>query len=86
MTKTVQPTHEQIKKHLLRIYGAKSKAVDWARAYALQGVAMIDEGCSDEDLKVQLLYVLNNISYWRGTDANVSRDCLRLFIAHVNDR
>ena len=50
------------------------KALNWAVNYARAGLAM-----SGEDLRVQCLYVLNNITHWRGEVAKSVRQILKDF-------
>ncbi|MEM2125022.1 MAG: hypothetical protein QXQ53_01330 [Candidatus Methanosuratincola sp.] len=51
------------------------KAVNWAVNYALYGLTL-PEG---EELRVQCLYVLNNISRWRGELAKEVRATLKKY-------
>ena len=52
----------------------KSNALDYAVAYAKAGVDM-----TGEELRVQVLYVLSNITHWRGDVARVTRATLKSF-------
>lgn len=52
----------------------EEKAVNWAVNYAKAGIHM-----SGEILRVQCLYVLNNITHWRGEDAKRVRNTLKSF-------
>lgn len=54
----------------------KTKAVNWAVNYAREGLAM-----TEHELKTQCLYVLNNITHWRGELAKTTRETLRKFVA-----
>jgi hypothetical protein len=55
----------------------EKKALNWAIDYAEHGIALIDGNCSDHDLKMQILYVLNNITHWRGDESVVVRGTLK---------
>ena len=50
------------------------KAVNWAVNYAQVGMDM-----TGEELRVQCLYVLNNISHWRGEEATAVRNILKAY-------
>lgn len=56
--------------------GSKSKALDYAVDYARVGLRM-----TGEDLRVQCLYVVTNITGWRGDQAKRIRKNLHDFIA-----
>jgi hypothetical protein len=56
----------------------KQPAVNYAVNYALQGLSM-----SGHELKVQVLYVLNNISHWRGDVAKQTRDTLKAYTKNM---
>jgi hypothetical protein len=60
------------------INSSYEKSLNWAVDYARAGLNM-----KDEELKVQCLYVLNNITHWRGTVAKESRDLLKKFAKRV---
>ena len=51
------------------------KQLNWAVNYAKAAMVM-----SGEELRVQVLYILNNIAYWRGEVAKEVRGTLREFI------
>lgn len=59
------------------IHNRKEKALNYAVEYARYAVEMINNECSDEDLRVQLLYVVGNISHWRGQEAKETREVLK---------
>lgn len=67
----------------MTVYDALRKIVDnsnqpslnWAINYAKAGLAM-PEG---EALRVQVLYVLNNITHWRGEGAKEVRTTLKAY-------
>jgi len=50
------------------------KSLNWAVNYAQEGLSM-----TGEELRVQCLYVLNNIVYWRGGLAKQVRATLKAF-------
>lgn len=52
---------------------ADKPALNYAVNYAKAGISMV---CSDE-IRVQALYILNNIQYWRGEDAKETREILK---------
>lgn len=54
---------------------SEEKALNWAVRYAEYG-AMLSEG---EELRAQCLYVLNNISRWRGELAKEVRSTLKAY-------
>lgn len=57
-----------------------SSTLKWAVNYALYARRMIADGCSDEDLKTQILYVLNNITHWRNPVVKGVRATLKKFV------
>ena len=52
----------------------KSNALNYAIEYAKAGQIMLGD-----ELRVQCLYVLNNITHWRGEDAREVRKTLKDF-------
>lgn len=54
------------------IKNRESKAVNYAVNYAKAGIGMTGRA-----LQVQILYVLNNIGHWRGTEATWVRNILK---------
>jgi hypothetical protein len=54
---------------------------DYAKAYASAGLSMRD----DEEIRVQCLYILNNIGYWRGEEARVTKEILRRLSKRLKD-
>jgi len=56
---------------------AQAPALNYAVNYAKYALAMIASDASDHDLKVQLLYVQNNITHWRGEIAKKVRAVLK---------
>ena len=58
----VRPTESEVKEALRLIsVNRNEKSLNYAVAYAVAGQSM-----TDYELKVQCLYVLNNMIYWRG--------------------
>ena len=47
----------------------------YAKAYAQAGLRMTDR----EEIRVQALYILSNMTGWRGEQATLVRTTLRLF-------
>ena len=68
--------NEQEIKTALRVIIAhnKEKTLNWAVNYAIAGLHMTGEA-----LRVQCLYILNNIVYWRGEKAKEVRKTLKDF-------
>ena len=60
------------------VMNADVKALNYAVNYARIGMIL-----TGHDLEVQVLYVLNNISYWRGDDAKSVRKVLKAFVKGV---
>ena len=56
------------------ILNKDQKALNYAVNYARAGLAM-----TGHELKVQCLYVLNNIAHWRGETAKEVRNILKEF-------
>lgn len=54
---------------------ADNKALNYAIGYAKHGLF-----CADNELYVQTLYVLNNITAWRGDEAKKTRETLKAFV------
>lgn len=50
------------------------KALNWAVNYAREGLEMYGK-----DLRVQCLYVLNNMTHWTGTVATEVRETLKAY-------
>jgi hypothetical protein len=60
------------------ILGAKaSKALNYAVGYARAGMNLSDA----ESIRVQCLYILNNITHWRGDTAKRARAVFKEFAA-----
>ena len=54
-----------------------AKAVNWAVNLAKQGLVYTDNSTSDEELKTRALYILTNITHWRGPIAKETRSILK---------
>jgi len=63
-------TFSECCRHILS--NRQSKAVNWAVNYAQAGLNM-----TGYDAKMQALYILNNIQYWRGDTAKRVRESLK---------
>ena len=69
------PTENEVRTALKIIAdNREAPALNYAVNYAIAGMSM-----SGETLKTQCLYVLNNITYWRGDEAKRVRECLKAF-------
>lgn len=55
---------------------AEEPALNYAVNYAQYGVGLDDS----EELRVQCLYVLNNLAYWRGDVAHEVRETLKAYV------
>jgi len=70
-----QPSEAEVKRALQGILvNRDARAVNWAVNYAREGLDL--EG---KDLRVQCLYILNNITRWRGDTATWVRRTLKAF-------
>ena len=57
-----------------------SKALDYATGYAKHGTKCIDA----HEIKVQALYILNNITHWRGQLAKETRADLKKIVRQLS--
>ena len=72
---STKPTETQVHNALeTKIRNAEAKALNWAVGYAVAGLGMHGEA-----LRIQVLYVLNNMTHWRGEDAKQVRATLKAF-------
>ena len=55
-----------------------SKALNWAVGYARHGLTVNNEF----EAGTQALYILNNITHWRGETAKETRQMLKDFVNH----
>lgn len=55
------------------LHESKSPALNYAVGYARAGLSMTDP----REVQVQCLYILNNITHWRGTTAKRSRETFK---------
>lgn len=66
------------------ILQSSSKAVDYAKSYAAPGLQSLPEHISGpvpESVRIQSLYLLANITHWRGEQASAVRRSLKEFSA-----
>ena len=56
-----------------------AKALNYCVNYAQAGIGM-----SGHELHVQVLYVLNNMQYWRGADAKRVREVLKAYVKQTS--
>ena len=74
-TKADRPSEAEVKRALQGILvNRDARAVNYAVAYAREGLDL--EG---KDLRVQCLYIINNITRWRGDTATWVRRTLKAF-------
>ncbi|MGW8177764.1 MAG: hypothetical protein ACWGQW_03105 [bacterium] len=77
--KKVKPTIEQVKdavRTILSDTASYAKSLNWAVNYCRYAL-QID---SEEEMDVQVRYILNNISHWRHADAKAVRETLKAYI------
>lgn len=55
-------------------------ALNWASNYVSYGIIMVTNSHPDADIKTQLLYILNNITRWRHSEAKKVREVLKKFV------
>lgn len=68
-------TEAEIKQALqIIIDNREAKALNYAINYAIAGLHLTGKA-----LKIQVLYVLNNIAHWRGREATHCRQILKAF-------
>ena len=60
------------------IKNKQEKALNYCVNYARAGLHM-----TGRELKVQCLYVLNNMTHWRGADARKARNIIKEYIKEV---
>jgi len=74
-----KPTEKEVKKACrVIVNNAEVKALNYAVNYAKVAAGMTGRG-----LQVQILYVLNNITHWRGLEAKEVRKTLKMFINDI---
>ena len=74
-TTVEKPSEDEVHRALEGVLvNRDARAVNWAVNYARAGLGM--EG---EALRVQCLYILNNITHWRGDTATWVRRTLKAF-------
>ena len=61
------------------------KALNYAVNYAYYALEMLNKGCAADNygFRVQLIYVKNNITHWRGEDAKRVREILKRAIGNL---
>ena len=81
MNDLMQPRIELKVKNSLRLIIAnkEAKALNYCVNYARAGLSM-----TDDELRVQCLYVLNNMTHWRGDVAKEVRGVLKEFTNRKN--
>lgn len=55
------------------VQNREQKSLNWAVNYAREGLTMTDPN----EIKVQALYILNNMTQWRGDTAKAVRTSLK---------
>lgn len=76
----------RVRNALLTIVRDRTRpALNYAVGYAEHGLTMLRENASDGALRTQLLYVVCNITAWRGDDAVVVRGVLKEAIKHLKE-
>ena len=55
----------------------ENMAVNYAVNRAKQGLALTDNSTTDEELRTRALYILTNITHWRGPVATETRSILK---------
>jgi hypothetical protein len=71
----MKPTEQEVYDCLQVIVDNKeAKALNYAVNYARYGIGM-----TGHELKIQCLYVLSNMQYWRGPQAKEVRKTLKAF-------
>lgn len=79
-TKIAETAVKEAIKTILCDYDAYSKSLNYAVNYCREALKL--EG---EDLRVQCLYILNNIPYWRGNGSKEVRKTLKEFVKRGGD-
>ncbi len=83
--KKEQITETQVRAALRAIVNAPSETKCGALNYAVNN-AIYGLRCPVEELKIQVLYVMNNVSNWRGDDARSVKATLRAFLKQEHRR
>ena len=75
-----RPTKLDVKSALMLIVdNREAKALNYCVNYAKYGIELVDNDFPIDELKTQLLYVLNNMTHWRGDTAKAVRVTLKKF-------
>lgn len=70
-----EPNEDAVRDALKKVIEyAKGGTADYARRYA---VAALECNMTDQELRVQVLYILGNLVYWRGPLAREVKSTLR---------
>lgn len=75
-------TEMQLPEALRRLLSDKKShttSLNYATGYIKEAVRMMNEGAPYSELNTQILYVLNNITHYRGRDHKEIRQCLKTF-------
>lgn len=75
---TPVPTLTEVKR-AIRVILADKRCYTTSLNYAI-GYCQVALRMNEDDLKVQILYILNNITHWRSVDAVDVRKTLRAYI------
>mgnify|MGYP001565151008 CR=1 FL=1 len=76
VTKT-KPTLDEVRQALRKVMEAPDTGFTaYAQTYALAALQM---HMVDEEMRVQLLYVLNNLQQWRGEEARQTKSILKAY-------
>ena len=77
MTAKVKPSIEEVRQALDKVMKAPDTGYTaYAQSYANAALQMEMIG---EELRVQILYVLNNLQQWRGEEARATKQVLKSF-------
>jgi hypothetical protein len=74
----MKPTEEEVKRAIREILAdrkAYSRSLNYAVDYCREALCM-----TPEELRVQCLYILNNIIHWRNPQASRIRELLKQFV------
>ena len=70
----------EVKKILKKILKLPDKGfIPYAKSYARAGLGM-----TGYELKIQVLYILNNLVFWRGEEARTAKAYLKGYATSVN--
>lgn len=63
----------------------RGEMLQYAKTYAHAGLTDPDANRTPDARRVQILYILNNIRYWRGPTAKAVRAALKHYRDHPDD-